>query len=157
RECQATQVRALVETQHDVATPAVITGDMNEPPTSFVHQHLTTSAGWTDTHLAAGNPECEPSTGVGCTSGRVDDDLTDLESPDSNESERIDYVILVPPAAGSLCTAVIDGPNDADGDGTATRIFADQPNPFGAACGPAPAPICWPSDHEGAELDLGCG
>jgi len=45
----------------------------------------------------------------------------------------------------------------ADGDATATRIFADDPNPFAPACGPLPDPICWPSDHEGAELDLNCG
>jgi hypothetical protein len=56
-----------------------------------------------------------------------------------------------------VCTATLDGAADADGDGTATRIFADDPNPFDGACGPQPAPVCWPSDHEGAELDLACG
>ena len=48
-------------------------------------------------------------------------------------------------------------PGDPDGDDTATGLFADRPNPFGAACGPAPAPICWPSDHVGVQLDLDCG
>jgi len=39
----------------------------------------------------------------------------------------------------------------------ATRIFADDPNPFAPTCGPAPDAICWPSDHEGAQVDLNCG
>ena len=90
---------------------------------------------------------------TGCTSGRQDENLSQLESPLSNESERIDYIFLVPPGPGSLCAAAIDSGADDDGDGTATRIFADDPNPFAPTCGPEPAPICWPSDHEGAELD----
>jgi hypothetical protein len=52
---------------------------------------------------------------------------------------------------------VLDPATDADGDGTATRIFADAPNPFAPTCGPSPDAICWPSDHEGAEMDLYCG
>lgn len=154
RGCQSVQVRELVATAHDVATPAIVSGDFNENPSSFAYQQMTTVAGWTDTTLAAGNPECVPATGVGCTSGRVDDALDQLESPAGNESERIDYAFVVPPAAGSLCAATLDGPGDADGDGTATRLFADAPAP---ACGPRPAPVCWPSDHEGVEVDLECG
>src|SRR6185295_15634629 len=102
-------------------------------------------------------PECAPLTGVGCTSGRLDDVLDQLESPAANEFERIDYIFLVRPGDGSVCQATLEGPTDQDGDGTTTRIFVDLPNPFGPACGPAPAPVCWPSDHEGAELDLECG
>jgi hypothetical protein len=83
--------------------------------------------------------------------------LAQLESTAGNEVERIDFAFLVPPGAGSLCTPTLDPATDDDGDGTATRIFADLPNPFAPACGPLPDPICWPSDHEGAELDLDCG
>src|SRR6185295_18100966 len=108
-------------------------------------------------HRAAVDPECDPGTGVGCTSGRADEDLSDMESPASHETERIDYFFLVRPGAGSLCAATIDTGADADGDGTATRIFADDPNPFAPTCGPAPDAICWPSDHEGAQVDLNCG
>jgi endonuclease/exonuclease/phosphatase family metal-dependent hydrolase len=156
RDCQGVQMAAFVAARHDVPTPAVVTGDFNESPGTFVYDQFT-SRGWTDTHLAAGNPECDIGTGIGCTSGRADQTLTDLESAASNQVERIDFIFLVPPAAGSLCTAAIDPAADTDGDGSATRIFADDPNPFAPTCGPRPDAICWPSDHEGAELDLNCG
>ncbi len=153
RECQGVQIGALAAAAHDVSAPAIVAGDFNEPPGSFVYTALT-GRGWVDTYLAAGNPECDGGvTGVGCTSGRVDDDLSQLESAASNENERIDYVFLIPPPTG---TCAVEPAGDPDGDGTATRIFAAVPNPFAPSCGPAPAPICWPSDHEGAELDLEC-
>src|SRR5262249_23191966 len=128
RDCQAVQVARLVEDRHRVPTPAIVTGDFNEDPGTFVTQQLT-ARGWADAYLAAGNPECNPATGGGCTSGRVDDSLVQLESPVSNETERIDY-IFVPPAP----TCRIEPAGDPDGDGTATGAFADRPNPFGAAC-----------------------
>jgi endonuclease/exonuclease/phosphatase family metal-dependent hydrolase len=156
RECQGVQIGEQVVLHHNVATPALVSGDFNANPTSFVYTHLT-GRGFTDTYLSAGNLECNPGTGVGCTSGRQDEDLSELESPVSNESARIDYLFLVPPGPGSLCAAAIDSGSDADGDGTATRIFADDPNPFAPTCGPAPDAICWPSDHEGAQVDLNCG
>jgi endonuclease/exonuclease/phosphatase family metal-dependent hydrolase len=155
RQCQSVQVARYVAERHDVATPAVITGDFNESPGTFVYEQFV-GRGWPDVYLTAGNRECDPATGIGCTSGRHDEDLSHLESPASNENERIDFIFLVPPAAGSLCAARIDSGSDADGDGTATRIFADDPNPFAPTCGAAPAPICWPSDHEGVQLDLNC-
>lgn len=155
RECQSVQMAGFVAARHDVPGPAVATGDYNASPDSFVYDQFT-SRGWTDVYLAAGNPECDPLTGVGCTSGRQDEDLSELESSASNEDERIDYIFLIPPASGSACAATIDSGVDGDGDGLATRIFADDPNPFAPACGPAPEPICWPSDHEGMQLDLNC-
>jgi endonuclease/exonuclease/phosphatase family metal-dependent hydrolase len=155
RDCQAVQVADLVRRLHDVTTPALVTGDFNDSPGSFVYTHLV-SQGWTDAYLAAGNPECDAATGVGCTSGREDEALDGLESPESNQVERIDYIFLVPPAPGSVCAASVDTPDDADGDGTPTRIFADDPNPFAPRCGPAPDPICWPSDHEGVVADVNC-
>jgi hypothetical protein len=156
RQCQGVQVGQHVASTHDVATPAVVTGDFNESPGTFVYHQLV-DRGWPDTYLSAGNPECDDVTGIGCTSGREDEDLSELESPASNEVERIDFIFLVPPGPGSLCAGAIDSGADADGDGTATRIFADDPNPFASSCGPLPDPICWPSDHEGAQLDLNCG
>jgi endonuclease/exonuclease/phosphatase family metal-dependent hydrolase len=156
RDCQGVQMARFVAERHDVATPAVATGDFNESPGTFVYNQFL-GRGWTDVYLGAGNPECDPATGIGCTSGREDEALSHLESPASNETERIDFIFLVPPAAGSLCAARIDSGADADSDGTATRIFADDPNPFAQTFGPAPAAICWPSDHEGMQLDLNCG
>jgi endonuclease/exonuclease/phosphatase family metal-dependent hydrolase len=149
------QLANLIADRHDVPTPAVATGDFNESPGTFVYDQFA-GRGWIDSYLAAGNPECDPMTGVGCTSGREDANLSELESPASNQDERIDYAFVVPPGAGSLCTVSLDPATDADGDGTATRIFTDDPNPFAPTCGPLPDPICWPSDHEGAELDLNC-
>jgi endonuclease/exonuclease/phosphatase family metal-dependent hydrolase len=155
RRCQAVELAEFVSQRHQGSSPSVITGDFNDEPNSFVYNRFS-RRGWIDTHLAAGNPECDPQTGVGCTAGREDQNLSDLESPESNEVERIDYTFLIPPGEGSLCRGEIDTALDADGDGTATRIFADLPNPFAPGCGTFPSPICWPSDHEGTELDLNC-
>jgi endonuclease/exonuclease/phosphatase family metal-dependent hydrolase len=153
RQCQAVQMAQFVEQRHDLATPAIVTGDFNAQPGSFEYDQFA-GRGWVDSYLAAGNPECNPATGIGCTSGREDQNLSELESPASNESSRIDYAFVVPPGAGSVCSARLDPAADLDGDGTATRIFADTP--LHTPCGPAPDPICWPSDHEGAEVDLQC-
>jgi len=154
RDCQATQLAAWVTTVHgEVPVPAFVTGDFNRSPGSFVYTRFT-NRGLVDTYLAAGNPECEPASGVGCTSGRQDEDLSQLEDPASNEHERIDFLFEVPPAV-RRCR--LDGPDDADHDGTGTRLFTDRPNPFAPTCGPAPAAICWPSDHIGVEADLDCG
>jgi endonuclease/exonuclease/phosphatase family metal-dependent hydrolase len=150
RQCQGVQVARLVEARPDPATPALVAGDFNEAPGSFVYRQFT-SRGWADSHLAAGNAECDPLTGTGCTSGRADEVLDQLESPASNEVERIDYA-FVAPAAGCR----IEAAGDPDGDGTSTGLFADRPNPFAPACGPAPEPVCWPSDHVGTQLDLEC-
>jgi hypothetical protein len=96
-----------------------------------------------------------PATGAGCTSGRDDSSLGQMESPALNENERIDYAFLVP-AVAPTCFVTLDSPTDGDGDGTATRLFADLPNPADPSCGPAPAEICWPSDHIGTEVDVAC-
>jgi endonuclease/exonuclease/phosphatase family metal-dependent hydrolase len=155
RDCQAVQLAAIVNAQHDGDAPAVVVGDFNAQPSSFVYNQMT-NAGWVDTHLAAGNPECVPATGVGCTSGREDSNLTDLESSTLNVATRIDYVFLVPPGPASICSGALDTPADADGDGVGTRLFADEPNPFSVSCGPSPDPICWISDHTGVQADVNC-
>ena len=159
RDCQAVQLAQFVESRHDVDAPAVIAGDFNAPPGSFVHRQFT-ERGWPDVYLAAGNPECDPVTGVGCTSGRDESNppnpAGDLESPEPNVDRRIDFIFLVPPGPGSSCAASLDSADDEDGDFAATRTFADEPNPFAPSCGPVPQAICWPSDHEGVELDLNC-
>ncbi len=151
RDCQGVQVAALAESRSDPAGVAVVAGDFNEAPGSFVHARFVEN-GWLDTHLAAGNAECDPSNGLGCTSGRADDALAQLESPVNHQVERIDFVFATPRAG---CR--IEPAGDADGDGTTTGPFANRPNPFAPACGPAPLPICWPSDHGGAQLDFVCG
>jgi endonuclease/exonuclease/phosphatase family metal-dependent hydrolase len=155
RQCQAVQLESFALAHHQAEATAVLTGDFNEKPDSVVYQGLV-GHGWTDVYLAAGNPECDPGTGVGCTSGRDDASLSHLESPASNQVERIDYIFLMRAPVGAGCGGSIDSGDDADGDGIATRIFSDDPNPFAPGCGPRPAAVCWPSDHEGMQLDLNC-
>jgi endonuclease/exonuclease/phosphatase family metal-dependent hydrolase len=155
RQCQALQVARFVEERHVGPAPAVLAGDFNADAASAEIANFV-GRGWLDTHLEAGNPECDPASGAGCTSGRESDDLAEIESPEPSLDERIDFVFLVPPEPGSTCAAILDGPADADGDGTGTRLFAEEPNPFAPACGALPDAVCWPSDHAGNELDLGC-
>jgi endonuclease/exonuclease/phosphatase family metal-dependent hydrolase len=152
QECQAVQLAQHVATLHDVTTPAVITGDINAEPGTFEYLQFT-NRGYVDVYLEAGNPECDPTTGIGCTSGR-EDRIEALESPATLGDTRVDFIFLVPPAAeGPTCS--IDPPSDEDNDSAATRTFADAPNPF-AVCGGPNNAICWVSDHEGVELDLNC-
>jgi hypothetical protein len=152
RDCQAVQVAGHVATTHIPPGVALVVGDFNETPGSFVYGHFV-GQGWDDTYLAAGNPECAPVTGIGCTAGRIDDALTDLEAPGLNQTGRIDFIWRVPAGVGATCSATIESANDPDGDGVATRLFADEPV---AGCGPAPAPVCWASDHTGVQADLNC-
>jgi endonuclease/exonuclease/phosphatase family metal-dependent hydrolase len=153
RECETKQLVHFVETQHDIPGPAIVAGDFNAVPGSKVYSQVV-SQDWVDSHLAAGNPECDPSTGLQCTAGRIDNNLSDLESRDLNQSERIDFIFVVPPEAGSRCPAVIQT-SDRPGV-TSTGLFAAEPNPFTSACGAAPLAICWPSDHSGNALNLSC-
>jgi endonuclease/exonuclease/phosphatase family metal-dependent hydrolase len=155
RDCQAVQVAEYLEERHDVEGPALVAGDFNAPPGSFIYNQFA-GRGWVDAYLAAGNPECDPLTGAGCTSGRIDDALEQLEQRASNENERIDFIFTVPPAAGSSCAMRIEPSGDPDGDGTSTGLFAGESNPFSETCGPMPEPICYPSDHQGVQLDLEC-
>jgi endonuclease/exonuclease/phosphatase family metal-dependent hydrolase len=155
RDCQAVQLANVIAARHDLSTPAVLAGDFNATPDTFVYDHLI-SQGYIDAFLAAGNAECDPATSEGCTSGREDSDLSDMESPEGNTNRRIDYLFVVPPVGMSSCDFEIDSSSDGDGDGLGTHIFADDPNPFAMQCGPLPDPICWPSDHEGMQIDLNC-
>jgi endonuclease/exonuclease/phosphatase family metal-dependent hydrolase len=156
RQCQAAQLANRVATVHDVDPPAFVVGDFNDVPGSFEYAQFVTELGAVDTFLAAGNAECVPATGVGCTSGRIDDALTDLEVTALNVDARIDYAFMVPPGGASTCSATLDGPADADGDGVGTRLFAAEPNPFAPSCGASPLPICFVSDHSGVEVDANC-
>ncbi len=96
---------------------------------------------------------------MNCTSGRNDDDLSDLESSALNQTERIDYVFEVPPTENASCNEVrflFPDSNPSPEAVTGTGLFAGEPNPFAPACGAAPLPICWPSDHSGTMANLAC-
>ena len=152
RECQAKQVAAFVEARSQGPAPAIIAGDLNAEPDSKEYREFT-GRGWLDSHRAAGYRECEPRTGEHCTAGRSDKHLQDLESPALHQHKRIDYIFVVPPRAGAPYPGV---PQAAGAAGTRSGRFAAQPNPFAPACGAAPLPICWPSDHSGTALTLCC-
>jgi endonuclease/exonuclease/phosphatase family metal-dependent hydrolase len=155
RECQARQVALFVEERHDVPEPAILSGDLNAEPDSNEYAEFA-GRGWIDSHLAAGNAECDPVTGQNCTSGRTDDNLSDLESTALGVDERIDFIFVVPAGEGSHCAGWVRVADHPRRPVTTTGIFAGQPNPF-EPCGAAPLPICFVSDHSGNQLNLGCG
>jgi len=121
-------------------------GDFNLPAGTPRYQRLV-ERGWVDSHLAAGNSECDPSTGVNCTSGRNDVTLTALQDPTARESERIDFIFVKAP---KRCTPKYDTAADADHDGTGTGLFAAQPAVNG------PSGLAWPSDHTAVSMDMSC-
>jgi endonuclease/exonuclease/phosphatase family metal-dependent hydrolase len=139
RDCQAMEVATAVAKYKGLR---LVTGDFNGTPSSFLHSAYT-GLGWLDTTRVSGAPECVAATGTGCTSGRADDVLTELEATALGTNERVDYIWQV----GGLSCAV---------DETQTGFFAHQPNPFAPLCGAAPLPICWPSDHNGVATTLQC-
>ena len=153
RTCQARQMARFVEARHDVPDPAIVAGDFNSEPGSTEYQEFT-GRGWIDSHLAAGNAECDPESGEQCTSGRVDTDLSSLESPELGQVERIDFIFVVPARAGARCAGRIEryAPHPQRPAAT-TGLFAALPR---LPCGPAPLPTCFVSDHSGAQLNLGC-
>jgi endonuclease/exonuclease/phosphatase family metal-dependent hydrolase len=158
RECQAIQVMDFIEQRAAPGALSIVGGDFNADPASSVYRHITREKGWVDAYPAAGNPECDNASGAGCTSGREDENLSDMESPAAGVKRRIDYLFLQFPGAESLatCRYELDSRRDDDGDGLGTHIFADDPNPFVHTCGPLPDAICWPSDHEGMQADINC-
>jgi len=157
RDCQAVQVANFADLRAGADSLRVLAGDFNANPTAFVYRYLVEQRGWVDAYLAAGNPECDASTGIGCTSGREDEALDDMESPENGVRNRIDYLFVqVPTGPDASCEYILDSRHDDDGDGFATMIFTDEPNPFADTCGPSPDPICWPSDHEGMQADINC-
>ena len=155
RECQARQVASFVEDRHNVPEPAILSGDLNAEPGSKEYAEFA-GRGWIDSHLAAGNPECDRATGQNCTSGRDDDDLSGLQSTALGVTERIDFIFVVPAEEGSRCAGRIRLADHPRRPVTTTGIFAGEPNPF-EPCGPAPLPVCFVSDHNGNQLNLGCG
>jgi len=133
--CQARQLLELVDRVADPDAVVVIGGDLNAPtenPTiGAIRAH-----GYRDTHLVAGNPECDAESGTQCTSGRVDTDLSDMTNPASIETERIDYLWI---GRGRACRVIAP-----------TGLF----NPTPAKNGPAD--LAFPSDHTGVQATLRC-
>ena len=133
--CQARQVVDFAAEVADDDSVVVIGGDLNSQPGEPAIETLV-AAGYADTHLAAGNPECDPATGEACTSGRADDSLVDLTDPTSRQSVRIDYLLVGGPRA---CTSAAP-----------TGLFNAEP------ASPAVDRLVFPSDHTGVEATLRC-
>lgn len=134
-ECQSRQVVGFAEEVAGDDAVVVIGGDLNAEPGSPTIQTLL-DAGYVDTHLAAGNAECDPATGVQCTSGRIDDALTDLTDPASRQSVRIDFLF-----AGGTRDCEVTEP---------TGLFNGEP------AAPPEGALVHPSDHTGVQVTLAC-
>jgi endonuclease/exonuclease/phosphatase family metal-dependent hydrolase len=144
--CQITQVAELLDGRPTEDRAAgVLVGDLNLVPEAPSVRSLL-DGGWVDSYVEAGNPACDPATSAGCTGGRDDASLASLQDPTSRERERIDYALVSPGA----CPPGFDAPDDGDGDGLGTGLFADEP------ATDAPGGLAWPSDHVGVALDLSC-
>ncbi len=144
--CQITQVRELLDARPTEGRAAgVLVGDLNLVPEAPPVRALL-EGGWVDSYVEAGNPACDPATSAGCTGGRDDATLTSLRDPTSRERERIDYALVSPGG----CEPGFDAPEDDDGDGLGTGLFADEPATDG------PGGLAWPSDHVGVAVDLAC-
>lgn len=144
--CQTVAAADLAQTAGGPKAIHVLMGDFNFTSASPRYAGLIAD-GWTDSHLAAGNTECDPASGTECTSGRDDKSLPTLQDPNAKESERIDFIFVKAPKG---CTPAFDDNADSDGDGVRTGLFNAAPAVDG------PGGLAFPSDHTGVSADLSC-
>jgi endonuclease/exonuclease/phosphatase family metal-dependent hydrolase len=145
--CQTVMASELANEAGGPNAVRVLMGDFNVTPGNRRYQMLLDD-GWVDSYLVAGNPECDSTTGVGCTGGRVDDAIEALKDPAAKESERIDYIFV---KSGENCPVQFDSPDDRNDNGVGTALFGDEPATDG------PGGIVWTSDHTGVSADISCG
>ncbi len=145
-ECQTVASASLAEEGKPKDAVRVLMGDFNVNATSARYQNLLAD-GWVDAYIAAGNPECDPLTGVGCTSGRDDKSIETLKDPNAKESERIDFVFV---KGSKRCTVTFDPADDGNDNGLGTGLFGATPAVDG------PGGLVWTSDHTGVSADLRC-
>jgi len=145
--CNAIEVVEFLDESADPEGITIVTGDLNQP-LDDPRIRTITDAGYQDMWLEAGNPECDPATGVGCTCCiEGDDGLEGLATPEKTFSSRIDFVLV---RTSDACELAVDSPADGDGDGTATAVFAGEP------LDPPINGVYWASDHAGVQADLTC-
>ncbi|MGZ6913012.1 MAG: hypothetical protein ACXVJS_15755 [Acidimicrobiia bacterium] len=135
--CQGREAVALLRRVTGAHSVGVLAGDLNAKPSEPTIRAIR-GAGLVDTHLAAGNRECDPKSGRDCTSGRIDDSLVDMRNAASKQTERIDYVFLRPTAR---CT--ITNP---------TGVFAAHGGPASDRNGG----LVFPADHNAVEATIRC-
>lgn len=134
--CQGRQAAALLRERTGPRSVGILAGDLNAGPGSATIAALR-EAGLRDTSRLAGRPECRPSTGAGCTSGREDTDESDLRDPSSRQRERIDYVFVT---TARSCRAVAP-----------TGPF--RPSPEAPT---HPSGLVFASDHTAVQATLRC-
>jgi len=142
--CQVGQLEDIAKPEG--AEVGVIVGDFNLTVQAPQVVELL-DRGWIDSYLESANPECDPATGVGCTSGRDDVTMVDLTEPTSKEIERIDLLLVRAP---DDCVTAFDPIADTDHDGLGTGLWADIATPDG------PGGVVFVSDHTGIAADLSC-
>jgi endonuclease/exonuclease/phosphatase family metal-dependent hydrolase len=133
--CGGRLAAAFLDRKRDPHSVAIFMGDLNAHPNDETVKALLAD-GYVDTFAAVGNAECDPKTGVNCTSGRVDTSLVDLTNPNAKESERIDYVFLAPTPRCRV--------------GKPSGVFAPSGRPVGKNG------LVFPSDHAGVEATMAC-
>lgn len=133
--CQARQTVAFAERMAAPDSVRILGGDLNARPGEPTYA-ITADAGYTDTHLEAGNPECDPVSGAQCTSGRDDTSVSVLSDPASTNSERIDFLWW---GGGRACLSV-----------EPTGLFNAAPAVA------APGGFAFPADHAGVQATLEC-
>lgn len=144
-DCHPLETLAFLAERAAPGSLQLVVGDLNARIDDDRILTLT-GAGFIDTHLAAGNPECPPEGGANCTSGiGGDTDLDGLDIAEQTPRSRIDFVLARPPDG---CELIVDV-DDADGDGTHTGLWADTPLPR------AVEGLYWAADHTGVQADLG--
>ena len=133
--CQAREAVAFLDERRSRRSVGVLVGDLNaevgEPTITAIQ-----AAGYIDSHVAAGNAECDPTTGQQCTGGRDDTTVESLSDPSSRQQERIDYVFLAPT---SRCDVVAP-----------TGLFDPDP------AVDDPSGLAFVSDHTGVEATIAC-
>jgi endonuclease/exonuclease/phosphatase family metal-dependent hydrolase len=147
RACQSEQLALYVERTRGNGNLALISGDFNALPGSSEYRSMT-NRGWLDSHLAAGQGQCDAVSGSNCTSGRGSSS-DNLENPALNTTRRIDYIFVASAPGGNTPGEERCRVDDAG-------LFAGEPNPFADRCGPPPAAMCWVSDHSGNYARISC-
>jgi endonuclease/exonuclease/phosphatase family metal-dependent hydrolase len=133
--CGGRMAAAFLDRKRGPRSVAIFMGDLNSVPTDETIKALLAD-GYVDTFTAVGNTECNPKTGVNCTSGRIDTSMIDLTNPNAKETERIDYVFI---AATPRCRAV-----------KPSGVFAAHGGPGGRGG------LVFPSDHAAVEATISC-
>ena len=135
-QCHAAEIVDFFDSRPDAADLSILAGDLNAQPTE---QTLTTlnNAGFVDTWVEAGRPECDPETGKGCTGcSELDRELIGMDTKSGLDcGARIDFILV----RGSDCTP------------SATAAgFAHKP------VKKAIDELFWPSDHRGVQAAITC-